>query len=561
MRNIRIKTILLGIIVIAIAMFIPNMSKAAFVSISASKTNANPGETISVTISSDSVGRVNLSVSNGTLSANRFWMEGASQTENLTVGPQGTTTVTATPEGGQMANNKSDVPVAASSVNISINSNNNSGNNSGTTKSNNANLGNLGIKPNDFSGFRAAKTSYDVTVPNNVSSINVYANKGHSGQTISGTGTKTLNVGTNTFNVLVTAEDGTTKKTYTINVTREGVSASESTTKSNNANLKNLGIRPNDFSGFTANKTEYAVEVPNEVENIEIYAVKGTDGQTISGTGSKTLTEGENAFNVTVTAEDGNTKKIYTINIRRKAKDETTNTEEPEDTTDNTENGEEQPKEVFGLSELGITGFDLDPEFKTDIFEYKLQLKEDKDKLDIITVATEANSNITITGNENLKNGENIITILVTNETGDKTATYQITVNKDIETKDNTIAEEQERIQQEKQKKIIILSASAAFVVIVGVIAIIVIIKKSKASTVQIPYSNLYDEDEEENDGYAENPIDYNKYNLNQEKSEEQIKNTEENEFDYENQYKDEFDYENQEENRKNRHRKGKRFK
>ena len=551
MRNIRIKTMLLGIIVIAIAMFIPNMSKAAFVSISASKTNANPGETISVTISSDSVGRVNLSVSNGTLSANRVWMEGASQTVNVTVGPQGTTTVTATPEGGQMSNNKSDVPVAASSVNISINSNNNSGNNSGTTKSNNANLGNLGITPNDFSGFRAAKTSYDVTVPNNVSSINVYANKGHSGQTISGTGTKTLNVGKNTFNVVVTAEDGTTKKTYTINVTREGVSASESTTKSNNANLKNLGIRPNDFSGFTANKTEYAVEVPNEVENIEIYAVKGTDGQTISGTGNKTLTEGENAFNVTVTAEDGTTKKIYTINIRRKAKDETTNTEESEDTTDNTENGEEQPKEVFGLSELGITGFDLDPEFKTDIFEYKLQLKEDKDKLDIITVATEANSNITITGNENLKNGENIITILVTNETGDKTATYQITVNKDIETKDNTIAEEQERIQQEKQKKIIILSASAAFVVIVGVIAIIVIIKKSKASTVQIPYSNLYDEDEEENDGYAENSIDYNKYNLNQEKSEEQIKNTEENEF----------DYENQEENRKNRHRKGKRFK
>ena len=550
MRNIRIKTILLGIIIIAIAMFIPNMSKAAFVSISASKTNANPGETISVTISSDSVGRVNLSASNGTLSANRVWMEGASQTVNVTVGTQGTTTVTATPEGGQMSNNKVDVPVAASSVNISINSSNNGGNNSGTTKSNNANLGNLGITPNDFSGFRAAKTSYDVTVPNNVSSINVYANKGHSGQTISGTGTKTLNVGKNTFNVVVTAEDGTTKKTYTINVTREGENSSE-TTKSNNANLKNLGITPNDFSGFTANKTEYAVEVPNEVENIEIYAVKGTDGQTISGTGNKTLTEGENAFNVTVTAEDGTTKKIYTINVRRKAKDETANTEEPEKTTDNTGNGEEQPKEVFGLSELGITGFDLEPEFKTDIFEYQIQLKEDKDKLDIITVATEANSNITITGNENLKNGENIITILVTNEAGDKTATYQITVNKDIETKDNIIAEEQERIQQEKQKKIIILSASAAFVVIVGVIAIIVIIKKSKASTVQIPYSNLYDEDEEENDGYAENSIDYNKYDVNQEKTEEQIKNAEENEF----------DYENQEENRKSRHRKGKRFK
>ena len=43
------------------------------------------------------------------------------------------------------------------------------------TISNDATLKNLGIKPNDFSGFKKSKTSYDVTVPNSVSSVSVYA--------------------------------------------------------------------------------------------------------------------------------------------------------------------------------------------------------------------------------------------------------------------------------------------------------------------------------------------------------------------------------------------------
>ncbi len=551
MKNIRIKAILFGIAMIALIMFIPNLSKAASLSIRASKSTANAGETISVTISSDSVGRVNLSVSNGTLSTNKVWLENNSQTVNVTVGGQGTTTITATPENGQMSNNKVDVPVAAQSVNIAINSgNNNNGNNGGgtTSKSNNANLGNLGITPNDFTGFRANKTSYSVTVPNNVSTINVYAKKGHSGQTISGTGNKTLNVGNNTFNVVVTAEDGVTKKTYTINVTREGGDNTQTVTnQSNNADLKNLGIRPNDFSGFKANKTEYSVEVPNEVENIEVYAVKGNDKQTITGTGNKTLTEGENTFNVVVTAEDGTTKKIYTINVRRKAKDETTE-EKPTE-----ENPEEDPlEEIFGLSELTVEGLNLNPEFKTDIYEYTLDLEEDKEKLDIITVSTEVNATIEVTGNEQLQNGENVITILVSNEAGDKTATYQITVNKKIKD-ENLMAEEQEKIKQEKQKKIIMLACSAVAVVIIGIVAIVIIIKKSRNASSEIPYSNLYDEEDNFDDGNYE---DYT-YGL---KPKQEIQ---EDKLDSENLAEENTEYDDyeQEETRKNKHKKGKRFK
>ncbi len=567
MKKIKANIVLIISIIMMLTLLIPNTSNAAGINITASKTTASAGETITISISSNYIGRVNLTVSNGTLSSNRVWIEGVAQTVNVTVGNQGTTTVTATPENGKMSNSQGkDENVATASVNIAISSGNS---NNTTTKSNNANLGNLGITPNDFSGFRAAKTNYDVTVPNNVSTIKIYANKGHSGQTISGTGNKTLTVGKNTFNVVVTAEDGTTKKTYTLNITREGENNTtpDTTTKSNNANLKNLGIRPNDFSGFKANKTEYAVEVPNEVDTIEVYAIKGQDGQTISGTGNKTLTEGENAFNVTVTAEDGTTKKIYTINVLRKAKegtnnpdktDENTNnddnTDNKDDNTASTDNNDDQPTEIFGLSELNVAGFDLKPEFKTDIYEYSLDIKENKEKLDITTVSTEANANISITGNEDLKEGENIITVLVTNEKGDKTATYQIIVN--IKSEDNILLGDNESTGLNKKQQMLILGIAIIIIVGAGIGAIILIVKKSKGSASKIPYSDLYGNDEEDYETQNYNNFEQD-HNINDFEADQKYNDFEE---EQNTTFENETDY-GFNEDKKNRHRKGKRFK
>ena len=153
--------------------------------------------------------------------------------------------------------------------------------------------------------------------------------------------------------------------------------------KSKVATLSNLGIRPNDFSGFKPNTYSYTTEVPNDVEKIEVYASKGHSGQTISGTGTnKTLKVGENKFNVTVTAEDGKTTKTYTINVIRKEAEVKPNQEEPnENEPDKNESDEEtnekpeEPEEAFGLSELTIEGLKLKPQFKTDVYEYKRELK------------------------------------------------------------------------------------------------------------------------------------------------------------------------------------------
>lgn len=262
-------------------------------------------------------------------------------------------------------------------------------------------------------------------------------------------------------------------------------------TKSNVATLSNLGIRPNDFSGFKANTLTYNAQVPYETEKIEIYASKGQSGQTIAGTGTKTLKEGQNTFNITVTAEDRKTTKTYTLNITRKQQGEKQEPEEP------VEENPEVPVEAFGLSELKIEGLELNPEFQTDIYEYKIELTEDIEKLDISAIPTHPDTIAEITGNENLIEGENIITIVVKpedeadNVSENNIATYQIIVNK-------TLPKEEENIQEEKIDKKIILIAVGAVVVVILVIFIIIKLRKNKDDSEYVTYTEFYAKDMEE---------------------------------------------------------------
>jgi len=70
--------------------------------------------------------------------------------------------------------------------------------------------------------FDPDSTSYTTSVGNGTSSVMVTATANHLGATVIGTDEKSLNVGASTITVIVTAEDGTTTKTYTITVTRAG---------------------------------------------------------------------------------------------------------------------------------------------------------------------------------------------------------------------------------------------------------------------------------------------------------------------------------------------------
>lgn len=298
--------------------------------------------------------------------------------------------------------------------------NNNDNTTNTTTKSSEARLRDLGITPNDFKGFKRDTYTYNVEVPNNVSKVNVYAKAVDSKAKISGIGDVTLKEGKKSVNVVVTAEDGT-KKTYTINITRSTETEEIDGENTSEARLKNLGIKPKeyDFSGFKKDNLQYSVQVPNDVTEIEIYAEAISSKATIKGTGKIELKEGKNTANVEVTAEGG-TKKVYVIEIERK-----------EVGVVGEETNNEKVKSV-GLSQLLLSNFDLNPNFDSEIYEYKLELTEDLDSLDIQAKANDNESVIEIIGNGNLKQGENIITILVNNAETEEVATYQIIVNKNV---------------------------------------------------------------------------------------------------------------------------------
>ncbi len=415
-----------------------NSSNAAYVSIKPSTTSANPGQTVSLTISSDCIGKVNLSASNGKLSSNSVFIDG-NQTVSIVVGNSGTVAVTATPvDMSDLTGNP--VSIGPSSASISINSSSSS-----TSTANNGNAG----------------------------ATNQETNK-----------------------------------------------------KSSNANLSNLGIRPNDFTGFKAATTTYNVTVPSNVQEIEVYATAQDSKAKISGIGKKQLQEGQNTISVVVTAEDG-TKKTYTINVTKSGE-----TEEPE-------KEEEVSK---GLSELKIGDLELTPEFKTDVYEYAIKYVGTETSLDINAIATDKDYIVDIMGNENLQEGENIITILVSDAEENNVATYQIKVDKSLTEEVEIQAENQNVKEGQKQNKIIIIGV----IILVGIIVIIIyiIIRRKRNENWEEDYSMPYSDEEE----YDNEDYDYEEYeNQNNSIEEHQSDNLEE-EYDEQNNNVEE-DYDNQDDN------------
>ena len=367
-------------------------------------------------------------------------------------------------------------------------SNNNSDSNTSDNSSNpstDATLKNLGIKPNDFNGFRKANTSYSVSVPKNVDKISIYATPSNSKATVTGTGSKNLQIGKNTFNIKVTAEDKKTTKTYILTINRKD----KEDTKSD-ATLANLGIRPKeyDFTGFKPDITSYNVSVPNDIEKITIYATAKNSKDTIVGNGNKSLKIGQNKCEIKVTSEDKKTSKTYVINVTRKEKEE-------ESEEENNENKENDQKISEGLKNIEIKEANLSPNFSQDVYSYEVTVPSGTERLEINAEATSDDVEIEIVGNEELKQGENIITILANNKKDDTTSTYQINAKVGNQEIDLSTANGDFK-DIEKKGKIqgwIIKGAIIAVIILI----IIFLIKRYKISQ---EYEDDEDEDEIEED-------------------------------------------------------------
>ncbi|MBE6989885.1 MAG: hypothetical protein E7426_03960 [Ruminococcaceae bacterium] len=180
--------------------------------------------------------------------------------------------------------------------------------------SSNANLASLSCSNASLSPvFAAGTTSYSVTVPYSVSSLNLSYSAADSGASVSVSG-NSLGVGSNTVTVTVTAANGATKR-YVIYATRQ---QDPNYVPSSNAALNALTASVGTLSpAFSPETLDYVIYLPYEVEEISLSGV-AADGKALSVTGdSAQLEPGDNELTVVCLAEDGVTRGVYTVHAYR----------------------------------------------------------------------------------------------------------------------------------------------------------------------------------------------------------------------------------------------------
>lgn len=321
---------------ISLCIFLMGNIYASSIAVSGA-SSASPGNTVNVSVGGSFTGRVNVTVSNG-YGNKSIWVENNTVTVPVTVGSSGTTTITAVSDDGTSDSNGNNLGVIRGSKSIQIvqptptpaptpttpsnNTNSNSATKTATkstsssttsTKSSNAHLSKLqinqeGLTPN----FNKNKTSYAVTVGENVNDLKVTAVAEDSKSKVAISGNTGLKNGDNKVYITVTAQDGT-KKVYTITVTKTG-DANKSNSYLQNLIVENATLSPE----FSKEIFEYDCgTVGKSVETLKILAFGENENVKIDITGNDKLSEGDNKIIVKVTSEDGTTTKEYVITVKK----------------------------------------------------------------------------------------------------------------------------------------------------------------------------------------------------------------------------------------------------
>lgn len=261
-------------------------------------------------------------------------------------------------------------------------------------KNSNNNLSSLFVTNTNIV-FDKNTTVYNLTTT--ASSTYISASRETTTATITGdTGKHDLKVGKNQFIIRVIAENGS-KKTYTINITREE-------SKSNNNYLKSLTLS-NGSINFKKTTTEYNINVAKDIDKITIGAtLEDSKSSFENGFGPRTinLSLGNNTVYIRVRSESGQVR-TYTLNINR----------------DDGRDSDSSLKNIK-LSNGKLT-------FDKNTLEYKVTVEYKIDKMIIEATPNSDKAKVNITGNEELSVGDNIFKINVEAENG-KITVYTITV-------------------------------------------------------------------------------------------------------------------------------------
>ena len=232
--------------------------------------------------------------------------------------------------------------------------------------------------------FQDITTSYQLNVPNDVTSVNVTAVAAYNKTTISGTGTKALNTGLNQINVITTAENGETE-TYTIIVNRA---------KSDNAYLTILKALEGNFNEtYVKTNNDYTMTVNPYTKKINLNIVPEEPNATYKVTGNENFKVGANLVKVIVTAENGNTN-TYNITVTKEGSN------------------------INTLATLTTNRGEVEPTFTPGNNTYSITVPNNIQNITISGTMTDTLSKVVGFGTYRLTTGINPIEITVTSETG-----------------------------------------------------------------------------------------------------------------------------------------------
>ena len=184
------------------------------------------------------------------------------------------------------------------------------------------------------------------------------------------------------------------------------------------------GINPD----FDKNIKEYYLIVNEDIRDLDITAVAENKEAQVNITGNKNLKIGLNKIKIKVTSKDKSKTNEYTINVTKTENEKSANAD---------------------LETLAVEYFDLTPEFDKNITNYSSEVSNEVNKLNILAIPSDESAKVKITGNENLKVGDNQITIRVTARDGITNKKYYINVHKRSEEEEIQEKEEQQNIIEE----------------------------------------------------------------------------------------------------------------
>ncbi|HEY2580797.1 MAG TPA: cadherin-like beta sandwich domain-containing protein [Mucilaginibacter sp.] len=320
-----------------------------------------------------------------------------------------------------------------------------------------ASLSNLAPSSGNLSPvFAAGTTGYTTNVGNAVTSVTLKPTTSDPAATVAINGTAVSNgassapialtVGNNTITTVVTAQDKTTKITYTLKVVRA---------PSSNAGLSNVSVGTGKLSpGFATATTSYTIGVSNAITSIQVRPTTSDVNATLTVNGAKlpsgtispsiVLAMGNNIISIVVTAQDG-TKNSYDITVKRASNALSTKLLLSTDHKIASTNA--------NLASLKTDLGELAPTFNPDTLNYNVSVNNSTSALAVTPLTSDTNATVTVNGTAvlsgntsmpvSLNVGENTITTVVTAQDGATVRTYTINVIREKPTlSDNADKEE-----------------------------------------------------------------------------------------------------------------------